>query len=339
MQVIEKLSSTQNIRTLSPQELQLGVQILQVNLGFQKGQSVLVVTDIAMKIQLGAIWFEAAKTLSPSVEMLVLDKMDHSGQEPPQEVVDACAKFDITLLHTSFSLTHTQAGKAVKNNGHRGFSLPTVNHEMLMRTGSVDYRPIKELGENVAEILRKGKMIQIDAENGTHLLAKIRQDHVLNDGGIMDAGEIGNLPSGEVFFAPILHTTEGVLVVDGSIADDVLDEPIKIEIVGGIAVKFSGGKAARNLERKLKNVGPDALNVAEIGIGTNPGTNPRGELIEAEKAYGTIHMAFGNSSAIGGEINVPIHLDGVVLHPTVKIDETIIIEKGQFHVKPGSTNT
>ena len=42
---------------------------------------------------------------------------------------------------------------------------------------------------------------------------------------------------------------------------------------------------------------------------------------EAEKAYGTIHVAFGNSSAIGGENDVPIHLDGVVLqqYPTPRL--------------------
>ncbi len=333
MQIIERQNSDSSIRTLSENELQLGVNILLKNLGFQPGESILIVTDTPMKNQEAAIWFESAKQLTKNLQMIVLEGMTHSGEEPPTEIIDAASKADISIFHTSYSLTHTQAGKAVTKNNHRGFSIPTVNYELMMRTMTLDYTSIKELGEKVKAQLEQAKTIHITSEAGTDIQGKIRQEKVFNDGGILAAGEIGNLPSGEVFFAPLAQSMNGTIVIDGSIADDHLDQPIMVTVENGIGVQFSGGKAAETLHKKLLEQGPAGCVVAEVGIGTNPQTNPKGELIEAEKAYGTVHLAFGNSSAMGGENNVPIHLDGVLLFPKVVIDEKLLLEKRQFFLE------
>ena len=45
-----------------------------------------------------------------------------------------------------------------------------------------------------------------------------------------------------------------------------------------------------------------------------------GELLEDEKILGTCHVAFGASAAIGGTVQVPVHLDCVVLEPEVSVD-------------------
>lgn len=172
--------------------------------------------------------------------------------------------------------------------------------------------------------------MQISSAQGTNLTAAIRQKGIEAETGFLRAGEIGNLPSGEVFFAPILGSTNGTLVIDGSIADDVLDKPISIEIIDGIATKFSGGEAAYRLEKKLTHFGKKGLTVAEIGIGTNKNAKITNNLLEAEKAFGTVHVAFGNSSAIGGENNVPIHIDGLVSEPTVWVNDEVILENKIF---------
>ncbi len=330
MEIVSTLSNQELIRELTPKELQLGRNILRTNLGFQKGESILLVTDVLMLEREAAVWFESAKTLTDQVQLIVLDGMTHSGEEPPQTVIDACAIADITMLHTSFSLTHTMAGKTVSRSNHRGASLPTVDYEMMMRTLTIDYQPIHDLGEKLKKALINQKNLEITSEAGTSLTTKIRSGQVFNDGGIITTGHVGNLPAGEVFFAPIEGTTNGTWVVNGSMADVELDEPIFIHIQHGYAVEFRGGKAAMQLEKKLRSIDPEALNIAEIGIGTNPSTNPHGELIEAEKAYATSHLALGNNSSMGGKVNVPIHLDGVTLSPEIKVDEKTIALNGKF---------
>ena len=53
---------------------------------------------------------------------------------------------------------------------------------------------------------------------------------------------------------------------------------------------------------------------------------------EVEKVYGTCHMALGNNATFGGEVDVPFHSDGVILEPTVKIDDKKIIVGGKFNI-------
>ncbi|NCN82434.1 MAG: aminopeptidase [Candidatus Pacebacteria bacterium] len=195
-----------------------------------------------------------------------------------------------------------------------------------------DYKALQTLGRAIKKKLQTGKKMHITSTQGTDLAASIRQSGVEAETGFLQAGKIGNLPSGEVFFAPVLGTTNGTLVIDGSIADDVLDEPITIEIHDGIATKFSGGMAAQNLQQKLSQYGKKGLTVAEIGIGTNKAAKISQNLLEAEKAFGTVHVAFGNSSAIGGENNVPIHIDGLVSEPTVWVDDEIVLENRIFKI-------
>ncbi len=76
--------------------------------------------------------------------------------------------------------------------------------------------------------------------------------------------------------------------------------------------------------------GPEGATIAELGIGTNEKAQLTGNVIEDEKLLGTAHVAFGASEAIGGRIQVPVHLDCVVLRPTVTIDGAEIVRDGEL---------
>jgi leucyl aminopeptidase (aminopeptidase T) len=43
---------------------------------------------------------------------------------------------------------------------------------------------------------------------------------------------------------------------------------------------------------------------------------------------GTVHIAMGNNLLFGGTVDVPVHLDCIILNPTLVVDETILIENG-----------
>ncbi|PIY80441.1 MAG: hypothetical protein COY80_03095 [Candidatus Pacebacteria bacterium CG_4_10_14_0_8_um_filter_42_14] len=310
--------------------VRLATEYLRNNLALGKNETILIVTVTEMLKTEAAIWTTAAQELSESIELVCLHDMSHSGEEPPEEIIAAATNASVTIFQTDFSLTHTQAGKNALLSGGRALSLPGADLNLIKMALETDYVALKTLGLSLEKKLRAGETIRVTSEEGTDLTAGIRTDAVEAETGFLSQGEIGNLPSGEVFFAPLLGTTNGTLVIDGSIADDVLDSPITVEIKDGSAVKFSGGVAAKNLQEKLSQYGEKGMIVAEIGIGTNINARVCDNLLEAEKAYGTVHVAFGNSSAIGGENNVPIHIDGLVSKPAVYVDEEKILENKAF---------
>lgn len=330
MEITQRFTSDQTIRPLSSTELTFAKNLFTHNIGFLPHEKVLIVSDPAMLHQEAALWFETAKALKLPVELLVVEGMTHSGEEPPLEIIEKAEQTHINFFQTSYSLTHTQAGKKAILNQGRGLSLPGAYYSLLMKMLQCDYGEIKTLGEKIIKILRKSSELEITSAIGTHLTTKIRQTGLYNDAGFFPPGELGNFPGGEVFFAPLPGSTNGTLVIDGSIADDILDKPITVTIVDGSATKFTGGTAAKNLEKKLRAFGKAGLVVAEVGIGTNPAAQIVPNLLEAEKAYGTVHIAFGNSSAIGGENNVPIHIDGLLKTPTVFADIQLILENNTF---------
>ncbi len=51
-----------------------------------------------------------------------------------------------------------------------------------------------------------------------------------------------------------------------------------------------------------------------------------------EKVMGTIHIALGRNDFWGGTNSAPIHIDGVVSQPTVRIDGELLIDRGTYLV-------
>ena len=139
-------------------------------------------------------------------------------------------------------------------------------------------------------------------------------------------------PTGETFLAPVEGTSNGVFVVDGSMAGLGLikNAKIRIEVENGYATKITGGVFAKKLKLMLDKVGKEARNIAEFGIGTNDSAKLSGILLEDEKVMGTIHIAVGNNVSMGGSVNVPIHLDGVVKKPTVWMDGKLLMKDGKL---------
>ena len=70
--------------------------------------------------------------------------------------------------------------------------------------------------------------------------------------------------------------------------------------------------------------------VCELGIGTNEAAILNGIILEDEKVYGTVHIAFGTNTSFGGTNKAECHMDGIILRPTLYLDDTKVIENGVF---------
>jgi leucyl aminopeptidase (aminopeptidase T) len=71
--------------------------------------------------------------------------------------------------------------------------------------------------------------------------------------------------------------------------------------------------------------GDKARVLCELGIGTNPAARLSPNVLEAEKVYGTCHVAFGDNSTFGGMNPVPFHTDCVIANPVVTIDKRVVV--------------
>ncbi|REJ11588.1 MAG: aminopeptidase, partial [Bacillaceae bacterium] len=64
----------------------------------------------------------------------------------------------------------------------------------------------------------------------------------------------------------------------------------------------------------------DGRMLAELGIGTNYAARITGNILEDEKAYNTIHVAFGSNHTFGGTIKADVHIDCVTKNPTIEME-------------------
>ncbi|HVD41292.1 MAG TPA: aminopeptidase [Solirubrobacterales bacterium] len=301
-------------------------------MGISPGEEVLVVCNPVTE-EIGALMRIEAQGEGADATLAVISERESAAAEPPRPVAAAMAAADVVLAPTIQSLSHTAARKAASEAGVRIGTLPGVTEEMLGRLMTGDLEEIRRRGWAIVTALNRGSQVRITCSNGSDLRIGLEGRQ-----GIVDAGELGNrgafgnLPCGEGFIAPLEGTTEGTLVVDGSIAEiGLLETSVALTVREGHLVEASGEDGARLMEL-LTVHGKDGTNVAELGIGTNEEAILTGNILEDEKILGTCHVAFGASAAIGGTVQVPVHLDCVVLEPTVEIDGETIVSGGDLLV-------
>ena len=299
-------------------------------LGVSAGEEVLVVANPATSGLGVALREEAAAVGAEAALAIISERASHAG-EPPATIAAAMISADVLIAPTVQSLSHTDARRRATEAGTRTATLPGVTSEMLARVMSDDMEELRRRGEAVASLLDRGTEARITCDHGSDLRLGLQGRHAIPDAGeLHEPGAFGNLPCGEGFISPA--TADGILVVDGSIAGvGLVPEPVRLTIRDGHLVEATG-EAGSKLMELLTVHGPDGTNVAELGIGTNSRAILTGNILEDEKIAGTAHVAFGASAAIGGTVQVPVHLDVVSLRPEVTIDDTPVTLEGRLLV-------
>lgn len=314
------------------QLVEISKKLLRDCLAVKPKEQLLILTDDS-KEDLAQNMYEAGKALGALTTFIKIPTMEKSGQEPPQAAALAMKNSDIVVCITEHSLTHTKAKKAATENGARIATMPGITKEMFQKGAiTADYIEVEKLTKKVAEILSKGSNIIIEKE-GYKLEINIEgRKGIESPGRYTKKGESGNLPSGEAYIAPVEGKSNGQILVDGSIVGlGRLDEPILLTIKDGLLIDAEGKEAKKWL--KILGESKPARNLAEFGIGTNPKARLTGNILEDEKILGTIHVAFGSNDTFGGKVSAGVHLDAVVLNPTVHIDDILILDKGKLKLE------
>jgi leucyl aminopeptidase (aminopeptidase T) len=305
---------------------------IQDCMGANEGEKILVITDENKK-EIGYSLYDNAKNLGFEALYVEMKAGKMHGEEPSDVIADLMQRFDVVFCPTTKSLTHTDARREASAKGVRIATFPGITKDVMIRGLNADYKKIAELTLKLKDYFEKTKIVKVTAPSGTDITMDISGREAKASKGLFhEKGESGNLPTGETFAAPLEGTSNGVFVVDGSMAGIGVMEnsTITIEVEDGYATKITGGEEAEKLEKMLDEFGKEARNIAEFGIGTNDSAQLSGSLLEDEKVLGTCHIAVGNNKSMGGKVSVPIHLDGVIKKPTIYFDDEMIMKDGKL---------
>jgi leucyl aminopeptidase (aminopeptidase T) len=297
-------------------------------LGVRPRETVVVVADEGTRAIGDALRAGAARAGADAI-LAVMDPREQHGQEPPEPVAAALRAADVFIAPTTKSLSHTRARKAATDGGARGATLPGVTEDMLARLMACDLDTLRRRSAALARLLTDSDEARVTCPRGTDLRLDLRgRDGIPDDGDLTGERAFGNLPCGEGFVSPL--GGEGTMVA-GSLAGVGLprEEPPALTITDGRLTAATRPEGERLLAALLA-AGEDGRNLAELGIGTNERATLTGNILEDEKILGTVHVAFGASAGIGGTVSVPVHLDCVILEPTLDVGSTRVLDRGAF---------
>ncbi len=331
------------------------INMLKVNMGLKSGEKLVVVndyptpkewmkydsgklTDFVERSVLAKMVYEIAKEKFPdcTVEFFAYPSVGKHGTEPGDEVEEKMKASDVAIAITTYSLSHTDARENATKAGTRIASMPTFLPEMFYPGGpmAADYRKIDEDSRKLAKLMKDNKEAVATSPGGTNMKFLTRDGRV--DTGIFTGkGAWGNLPSGETYCAPIEGTGEGTVVVEVDWFAN-LKKNMTLTFKKGRVVKITGGGKIGDEFRDLldfdKNKEPyvSRRNLAELGVGTNPNAKRPDNVLESEKIKGTVHLAIGDGSHLGGKVSSDLHQDFIIPRPTLVLDGKVVIKDGKW---------
>jgi leucyl aminopeptidase (aminopeptidase T) len=203
--------------------------------------------------------------------------------------------------------------------------MPGITRDMMERLVNIDFSVMNAFTDKVIRALKNAAEVVIENAAGTRIAFSVEGRRWDNDNGdISRKGKHGNLPAGECYTCPVESTFTGRLVI--GLIDEYLGRGV-MEFKKGRLVRWSG----KGIEAVLKNIGSDPTGriIGEFGIGTNRGARISANMLEAEKAFGTVHFAIGDSYGIGRNASRH-HYDALVDKATITVGGKVIARNGKY---------
>lgn len=291
---------------------------------------VLVVTD-AENVTVARAITSASRATGATTSMIVRPRSSEHSNEPPDGVTAALAAVDVAITASTHSITHTDAVRNAKENGTDIVVLRGVTPDLMIEGGiNTDYEKLRADTDAVRDMLDAASSVRVTSDEGTDVSFEINDHPAISLSGYPDerSGLAGG-PPGEAPIAPDEGTANGTIVIDYSMDNiGLLSDPIELTVRDGFVTDVSGGAEATQLRQIIDEADENAGNLAEFAIGTNPDSRLVGNLAEDKKKRGTTHFAIGDNATLYGTRSSDIHLDGVVLSPTIEIDGIEILSDG-----------
>jgi len=345
MNDLEKFFDSKNENLVSPETISIAENALRDFLKLKPEERVLLLKENISNQNTVSILREAIKKIGSTFNEL------HVTEDVTRKELQKLLKENDVIINTTlngYKATDNLHDTDIVKFNNRLLDLADLGPESFQKDGGMT--------ENLAEmehrlnkmeaILKEVDGLQITSEYGTNLEVGLRpfeERRWYKDTGIIAGpGKWDNLPGGEIFTTPDERKVNGTLVLpvmDSEISGEQgVDEFVKVNIKNGLITSIQGGKSAEKLRKKLEeeairehSEGSNPLNVyqvAEISFGANskarssvadpeqPYNYPAVSVVEAEKRFGTMHIAFGSTKhgeeGAEGFIDALSHYDFVI---------------------------
>lgn len=298
----------------------------------KKEHHVLVVTD-SEKLTVANAFALTCRGLGAETVIAIMPLTGEHGSEPPVTIAAAMRAADIVFAPTTHAITHTRARLEAYAAGAKVAILRGVTEDMMIKGAmTVDFQELKKRTQAIAQVLTEASEIQVNSDTGTDVTFSVAGRNAFSlDGFFHEDYGFATLPPGEAPTCPVEGTTNGTIVFDYSM-DGIgkLNQPLKLDVEKGEVISVSGAVEDVQFLEQIFARDATARNIAEFAIGTNPNARLIGNLAEDKKLAGTVHFAIGDNESLGGVVRSSIHLDGLILKPTVLADQRQVVQKGKL---------
>jgi len=320
------------------------------------GNRVLVLSDTRHDPRVWQAVLTILADLGTDATLALFEPRPADYYDPPPLVCDAMKHSDFNILLTSTGMLHSPANLAAMEAGIPAICMDGGMTLEMFQSGAVteDVAQMSERCHFVATSVFgvDAKTCRVTSRYGTDITYDVSGrifipplkppdfDHYKvfreTDEGREDAKLYYYLfPTGEFTVAPVEYSANGRLVFDLTMHHlGRLRDPIELTIAEGRITEIAGGSEARRLRDHLTEYGDENAYVcpAEASVGINRKAEVRGVQREDKNIFGCMHFGLGTNVDVGGNILSRIHMDGVILEPTLYVDGDRRIEDGHFLV-------
>ncbi len=313
----------------------------------EAGERVLVLADDQTDRDVARAVLDAARATGADVTFVEMAKPGSAWAEPSEVVLGAMKQAQKCL---SLALVYHDRRTTIARREHgmaMFFLLPPVPGTLF---GPASHYPIElcaEIGRQCALRLRAAREIRITSRRGTDVRALLDPRNCTADpGGWLDAWDPGRVigrtpgegsntfPPGVVLAYPDPGSVEGVAVLEHQVGVGPVRTHLAVRYENGRGVAAQG-EGAEKLAAIVDGV-EYATDVAELAWGTNPHQTLTLETernpIDAERHAGTVHIGMGPSPIFGSRTTSRLHLDSLIVKPSIFLDGEAIMVDGHLTV-------
>ena len=321
----------------------------------KKGDRVLVLSDTSHDTRVWQVVQSILCELGADVTVALFERRPADYYDPPSAVCESMMKSDINVLIASTGMLHAPANFRAMEAEIPAICMDGGMTLEMFQSGGVteDMKQVAVRKHYVAKDIfgADAKECRVTSRYGTDFTYRV-DDRIFVPPLPKDSFDPykiinfdkdenrkgGNLyyylfPTGEFNVAPIEGSGNGKLVIDLTMHHiGRLMTPIELTVENGRINKIDGGADARILRDYLQVYGDENAYMfpAEASVGVNAKAIIRGIQREDKNIIGTMHFGLGTNIDVGGSVKSKIHMDGVILEPTLYVDGEMRIESGRF---------
>jgi hypothetical protein len=322
---------------------------LKFVLGAVPGERLLIICDDE-KLEIGEAFAKGALEIGLWTRLLQLETPPAPRKRVPSQVLEILTgqtpDVYINLLRgigdeTPFRirLIHLETRSKRARLGHcPGVTIDMLTEGALALTAE-EHTKMQNFARRLIQTLSGTIKVEISTPAGTNLHLNVEGRPFFTDTQLdWKTMKWMNLPTGEVIVAPVENSMRGTLVCDVAIGGiGPISEPVTLDVQNGrVKEVFSENEEIVKKLEKVFMMDDWSNVVGEFAFGINPKARLTKEFLEAEKIFGTVHVAFGNNLDMPqGKNPSKNHVDLLMSHPSVrtsKRDGSVkrIIENGSF---------